>query len=221
MAVLCHYLVSLYIRPLKNILEIRSVSPLVFAGSLQQVPVHNLVVNGGWIMPDRILFDFVSEARESPCLPVVIAKKIHGILVPALQVIGDHRYEYVSDIRFGKRYWECAKLQQRFRNPKRGNSLLKSITYNERLEDPQELSRDISDEYYEGNVLKRFLEEILTREAAEVYSRGLDQRINFDGNFQDVAIRLKDEKLKVRLCQWIEKRSALFAGLENLKPKKD
>jgi hypothetical protein len=57
--------------------------------------------------------------------------------------------------------------------------------------------------------------------AAEVYSDGLDEHINFDGNFQDVAMRLKDEKLKVRLCQWIEKRTALLAGLENLKSKKD
>ena len=138
-------------------------------------------------MPDRILFDFVSEARPSQCLAVVIAKKIHGILFPlfkSLGIIGTNTYmTFVS----GKTCREREKLEHEFGNPKRSDSLPWTITYNERLEDLQELSRDISDEYYEGNMLKLFLEETLPRVTAEAYSRGLDLNINLHGNFQDVA----------------------------------
>jgi hypothetical protein len=45
-------------------LEIRSVSPLVLVGAFEETPVHFLVNNGGWVMPDRTLFDFVSEAQK-------------------------------------------------------------------------------------------------------------------------------------------------------------
>jgi hypothetical protein len=74
-----------------------------------------------------------------------------------------------------------------------------------------EAMRDISDEYYEGNMLKRFLEEILPTKVAEVYSRGLVQQIDLNGNYQNVAVRLKDEKLKVRLCQIYREKNG-FAG---------
>ena len=63
-------------------LEIRTLHPLVFKGSFEQVPVHVLVINGGWLMPDRILLGFLGEAQRSQSLPLVIAKKIHGILFP-------------------------------------------------------------------------------------------------------------------------------------------
>jgi len=66
-------------------------------------------------------------------------------------------------------------------------------------------------------MLKQFLEEVLPRVTAQAHARGLDLDMDLDGDFRDVAMRLKDEKLKVRLCQWIEKRTALLAGLENLK----
>jgi hypothetical protein len=202
-------------------LEIRNTCPLVFGGSIRRVPVHIIVNNGGWIMPDRILFEFVSQARQSRCLAVVIAKKIHGILFPlfkSLGIVGTNTYQtYVS----ANTYRNCGKLQQQFRNPNRSGSLPKPITYNEQLEDLHELSRGISDEYYEGNVLKLFLEETLPRVAPEAYSCGLDESIKLDGNFYDVAMRLKDEKLKARLLWRIEKRTALLAGLENLKSKKD
>jgi hypothetical protein len=41
------------------------------------------------------------------------------------------------------------------------------------------------------------------------------------GSFQDIVKRLKDEKLKMRLDEWIEKRTALLTDLEKLKSKKD
>ena len=202
-------------------LEIRSVIPLIFAGSFRQIPVHILVNNGGWIMPDRILFDFVSQARQSRCLAVVIAKKVHGILFPlfkSLGIIGANTYQtYVS----GKTCREREKLEQEFNDSKKSDSLPWRVTYNERLEDLQELARHVSDLYHEGNMLKRFLEETLPRMAVETYSRGLDQQISLDGSFREIVMRLKDERLKVHLREWIEKRTALLTELEKQKNQKD
>jgi hypothetical protein len=202
--------------------EIMSESPLIVAGSFKKVPVKILVVNGGWVMPDRAFFDFLKQARGSKCLAVVIAKKIHGILFPffkSIGVVGANTYKtYVS----GKTYRECEMLEQELNQSREHRDALSwDVTYNERLEDLREFSRDIQNDYYEGDLLKKFLEEILPRVAAESYARGLDADIKLDGDFRDAVMTLEDQKLKKRLCRWIEEREALIAGLENLKKEKD
>jgi hypothetical protein len=94
--------------------EILSESPMIVAGSFRKVPAQILFVNGGWVMPDGHLLNFISEARKAGRLAVVIAKKIHGILFPFFKpigVVGANTYKtYVS----GRTYRGCKKLEKEF-----------------------------------------------------------------------------------------------------------
>src|SRR3989339_2078347 len=79
-----------------NTLTITSISPLVVDGLYNGIHVSCLIKNGEWITPTRELFLFLQRCKAETRFPIVIAKKISGILFPIfkeLYVLGLNMYK--------------------------------------------------------------------------------------------------------------------------------
>lgn len=61
---------------------------LNFDGQIDGTPVRCLVANGKWIYPDSNLFLFLKKCQEDQVQPLIVAKKIHGILFPIFKQLG-------------------------------------------------------------------------------------------------------------------------------------
>ena len=199
-------------------LKTRTLHPLVFQGSLEHVPVHVLVANGEWLMPDQLLLDFLGEAQRSQSLPIVIAKKIHGILFPlfkSLGIIGTNTYVcHVSESTFLK----YEELDRELSTHQVSATPLR-VSYNERVENLQELTQDIRHDSYAGNLLKNFLAVTLPEQAEDSYATWSLQPRDFNGSFEDVVKGIDGGKLRTQLLKWIKNRKTLKAKLEKLKSK--
>lgn len=76
--------------------EITSEYPLVVQGTLGGVPVNCLIRNGEWIFPNPELFSFIRRSNLEKRFPILVAKKISGILFPVFKnlcVLGLNTYK--------------------------------------------------------------------------------------------------------------------------------
>ena len=80
-------LIGTYLKKIK----VTSDDPFIVEASFDGTPISCLIRNGDWVFPDSELFSFLKTAQEQKKFPVVISKKISGILFPvfkALSVLG-------------------------------------------------------------------------------------------------------------------------------------
>lgn len=101
-----------------------------------------MIKNGAWVFPDAELFSFLKSSQEQKRFPIVIAKKISGILFPVfkgLSIMGLNTYkiflpgkskeiidavksdeELLSELKYNNQFQfnECEPIQSFFR----GNS---------------------------------------------------------------------------------------------------
>jgi hypothetical protein len=72
------------------------ISPLVIDGTYRGYPISCLIKNGEWITPNEELFNFISNCKRNSRFPILIAKKISGILFPIfkeLSILGLNTYK--------------------------------------------------------------------------------------------------------------------------------
>lgn len=90
---------ALIIGALSNYLEgvkLVSTSPLIVNGTYSKISVSCLIKNGEWILPGPELFSFLKNCQTQKIFPLLIAKKISGILFPVfknLSVLGMNSYK--------------------------------------------------------------------------------------------------------------------------------
>jgi len=76
--------------------RIVSIEPFIIAGDFEGIPVSCLIQNGKWTLPDTGLFTFLQKCQEQKTFPVLISKKISGILFPVfknISVLGLNTYK--------------------------------------------------------------------------------------------------------------------------------
>ncbi|MFA6251384.1 MAG: hypothetical protein WC603_02040 [Candidatus Paceibacterota bacterium] len=79
---------NLIIKIFKRYLEkvkLISSHPFVIEAEFNDIPITILFKNGEWIFPDSELFLFIQKAQKESKFPIVIAKKIPGILFPVFK----------------------------------------------------------------------------------------------------------------------------------------
>ncbi len=90
---------ELLIKILDNYLKksrVVSKEPFIIEGELNKIPASCLIQNGGWLLPDTELFSFLKSSQGQRKFPVIIAKKISGILFPVfkgLSIMGLNTYK--------------------------------------------------------------------------------------------------------------------------------
>jgi hypothetical protein len=183
--------------------------PLIVRATYNKIPVILLVKNGEWVLPNPELVNFLALAKLYETLPIIMGKKIHGILFPALKLIsaiGTNCYRtYVSS----KTLLSYEALNKESENPESLDDKYFKLKYNELLESINNEVKFITHTNGEGDVLKKFLENVLPNVAEDFYQDFLRRDINFEGSFVDVIQQLKNGKAKRGITKWLEEREAL------------
>jgi hypothetical protein len=76
--------------------HITSIEPFIIAGKFEGIPVSCLIQNGKWILPNKELFTFLQKCQTQKMFPILISKKISGILFPVfknISVLGFNAYK--------------------------------------------------------------------------------------------------------------------------------
>lgn len=170
-------------------LKVVSRDPLVVEAVFSKTPLSLLIKNGQWILPDEELFTFLQEAQNGKRLPIVIAKKISGILFPMFKGVS------VLGLNLYKTYLpkSAQKLVDDALIPTEG--FLKELRYSGQF---GYLTKDyiegIKDEYWTGDPIKNFFEAILPSYAESYYQHFLDQKIKIADNFTDTVSQFRKNK---------------------------
>lgn len=180
---------------------------IIIDGILNTVPISCLTKNGEWVFPDTQLFSFLKASQEQRKFPIVIAKKICGILFPVfkeLSIMGLNTYKiYLSK--------EGEKLIASIRSD---NELLPEIKYNNQFQFIDEkFAKEITDEFYKGEPLKKFFERVL-KDNIDSYSRSfLGLKVKIADNFIDTVSQFRKSKTTKSLIANYENKQKLINDL--------
>lgn len=164
-------LLSNYLKKIK----VASKEPFIVAGEINAVPVACLIKNGGWVFPDTELFTFLKSTQEQKQFPIVIAKKISGILFPVfkgLSVMGLNTYKILL--------------------PEKSREIIEAVKSDEEL--PRELKYNNQFQFNECESVQNFFEVIL-EEHIDAYSRNFAQlKVKIADNFIDTVLQFRKNK---------------------------
>ena len=193
---------ELLIKILDNYLkksEVVSKEPFIIEGELNRVPITCLIKNGGWIFPDIELFLFLKSSQEQKRFPIIIAKKISGILFPVfkgLSIMGLNTYKILLP----------EKSREIIEAVKSDEELLRELKYNNQFQFiDKEFVNEIIDERYEGEPLKNFFEVILKNHIDTYYRNFAQSKIKIADNFMGTVSQFRKNKAT----------RGLIAGYEN------
>lgn len=179
-------LVGQYLKKIKIISE----NPLVIEASFGNTPVICLIRNGDWIFPDSELFSFLKTSQAQKRFPLVISKKISGILFPVfkgLSILGLNLHKTLLP-KEGEKLIKSAAYK-----PK--ESFLSELKYNDQFQFlTTEYIDNIQDEYWEGDPLKNFFENILPNNIKSYYENFLSLKINIADNFIGTVSQFRKNK---------------------------
>jgi hypothetical protein len=173
---------------LKNI-KIISRDPFIFEAEFAGVPILCLFKNGGWVLPDTVLFSFLKKAQAEKRFPLVIAKKISGILFPlfkGISILGLNLYKtYLPESGQQTINDAALKIERPFRD----------LHYNDQFQFlEKEYTDGIRDEYWNGDAIYNFFENILPKHI-DVYSRDFFKtKIKIADDFMGTVTQFKKNK---------------------------
>lgn len=179
-------LVGSYLKKIKLISD----DPFIIEASFDGTPISCLIRNGDWIFPDSELFSFLKTAQEQKRFPVVISKKISGILFPVfkgLSILGLNLYKILLPEEGEK------LIMTSVYKPK--EDFLPELKYNDQFQFlTKEYMENIQDEYWDGDQLKNFFENVLPCNIKTCYQNFLSLKINIADNFIDTVSQLRKNK---------------------------
>lgn len=190
-------------------LKVSSRNPFVVDGTFGKIPISFLIKNGQWVLPNEELFTFLQEAQRGKRLPIVVAKKISGILFPMFKGIS------VLGLNLYKTYLpkNAQKLVDAAIIPAEG--FLKELRYSGQFGYlAKDYTEGIGDEYWTGDPFKNFFEVIMPGHAEGYYQRFLDQKVTIADNFVDTVSQFKKNKATKGLLNTYEMQENLVRELD-------
>ena len=181
-----------------------SKEPFIIEGELNRVPVTCLIKNGEWIFPDTELFLFLKSSQEQKRFPIIIAKKISGILFPVfkgLSIMGLNTYKILLP----------EKSREIIEAVKSDEELLRGLKYNNQFEFiSNEFADEITDDYYEGEPIKNFFEIILKNHIDTYYRSFAQSKIKIADNFMGTVSQFRKNKATRGLIAGYESKQNLL-----------
>ncbi len=193
---------------LQNI-KIITNQPFIIEASFKKIPVLCLIKNGDWVFPDTELFGFLKGCQEQKRLPVIVARKISGILFPVFKNIS------ILGLNLYKTYLpEGAKELIKNASYKPEESFLIETKYNGQFQLlDKEYVNDIKDEYWNGDQLKNFFENVLPKNIEEYYRNFLNLKIQIAESFIETVSQFRKNKATKGLLESYEARENLIKKL--------
>ena len=194
---------ELLIKILDNYLKrsgVVSKEPFIIEGELNKVPVTCLIKNGGWVFPDAELFQFLKSSQEQKKFPVIIAKKISGILFPVfkgLSILGLNTYKILLP----------EKSRENINAVKSNEEMLRDLKYNNQFQFIDKMF--IND----GEPIKSFFEVILKDRIDAYYKNFMQSKIKISDNFIDTVSQFRKNKATRGLIENYERKQKLLSEL--------
>jgi hypothetical protein len=195
---------------LKDI-KIVSSDTLTIKANFGDTPILCLIKNGSWIFPDTKLFSFLKNAQDQKRFPIVIAKKISGILFPVFKGIS------VVGLNLYKTYLPAeAKKTTDSATYKPEEKFLSELKYNDQFQFlTKEYTDRIRDDYWSGDQLKNFFETILPNNIITNYKNFLELKINIANNFIETVSQFRKNKATKGLIESYQTLDKLFTELNS------
>lgn len=180
-----------------NDIKIINNQTLIVEANFNNTPVSCLIKNGDWIFPDTELFTFLKQCQEQKRLPVIIAKKISGILFPVFKNIS------ILGLNLYKTYLpEDADKLIKNASYKPEEGFIPEIRYNGQFQILNTKYIDgIKDEYWEGDQFKNFFENVLPKNIGTYYNNFLNSKIKIADNFLDTVSQFRKNKASKGITQ--------------------
>ena len=198
-------------KALSNYLEeakLSSTSPLVINGVFNNIPVSCLKKNGEWILPNTELFSFLQNCQTQKIFPLVIAKKIAGILFPvfkALSVLGLNTYKIYLP--------EGAKPLLSKINTEANE--LNQIKYcNQFIIMDSGFVQNTPSENTIIDPLKHFFETILNNHISYYHNNFLQSKVSIKNNFLDTVSQFKKSRNTAALIKSYQSQQNLIQELK-------
>lgn len=210
---------ELFLRILHNYferIELLSTSPIIFNAQFNNIPITCLIKNGGWVCPDSALFTFLQGCQAQKRFPIVIAKKISGILFPvfkALSVLGANLNKVYLPIGiiplletieshsnvFSKIKSDIIPLLEKTES---GLNIFTKIKYcNQFAILANDSAQDVPPQIQPNNTLKYFLERTLPSHLNEYNHNFMGSKIKIESGFSNTIANFKNIKLRNSLIK--------------------
>ena len=184
--------------------------PFIIKANFKKIPVLCLIKNGDWIFPDAELFGFLQECQKQERLPIIVAKKISGILFPVfknLSVLGLNLYKTYLP--------EDAKELIKNASYKPEENFLTETKYNGQFQLlDKEYVNGIKDEYWNGDQLKNFFENVLPKNIEGYYQNFLNLKIQIADSFVETVSQFRKNKATKGLLESYETRENLIKKIK-------
>ena len=194
---------ELLIKVLDNYLkksEVVSKEPFIIEGMINTVPVTCLIKNGEWVFPNIELFSFLKSSQEQKKFPVIIAKKISGILFPVfkgLSIMGLNTYKiFLSE-----------KSKEIINAVKSNEEMLRDLKYNNQF---QFIDKTFIND---GEPIKNFFEVILKDRIDAYYKNFTQSKIKISDNLIDTVSQFRKNKATRGLIENYERKQKLLSEL--------
>jgi len=182
-------------------------SPLIIEGSFHSVPIVCLLKNGDWIFPEDGLFEFLKTAQDQKRFPILIAKKIHGILFPVfktLSVMGCSTYKTYLPPEI-KKLIEAVKSE---------DVIFSGIKYHDQFQILDDDYFKISENYWDGEAMKNFFEVVLPKNIDSYYEGFLGLKIEISGSFVDTASQFRKNSPNKKLLEGFNRQQEMIYALK-------
>ena len=188
-------------------LKVVSTKPFILEGFLGNVPVACLIQNNGWILPDKELFTFLSKYHKERRFPILIAKKISGILFPVFKglfILGLNTYKIYLP--------KDAKIL--IDKATSNEPLLANLKYHNQFQFiDKNFSKECVEDYHQGDPIKNFFETILKNNISNYYENYLQSKIEIKDNFIDTVSQFKKNRANKALLKSYQTRATLIQDL--------
>jgi len=181
-----------------NNAKIESSTPFIIRGIFNKIPVACLIKNGEWILPNKELFSFLIKCQKEKVFPIIISKKISGILFPVfkgLSVLGLNLYKIYL--------------------PKDNEKLLNKIGSKEKFFEDIHYNNQFN--FIDNNqdeTINTFFENTVNNYIEGYYDLFLKSKIEIKDNFLDTVSQFRKNKSSKGLIENYTNRSNLINELK-------
>jgi hypothetical protein len=165
----------------------------IFKAKYKTIKILIMVSNTGWVLPDSSLVAFIKRAREENSLPIIIARKIHGILFPAFKLIG------ILGVNTYKTFIPEESLDK---INKLESSLVLANKYHEQIDNLDNYEKHFTDVQCSETTLRRFLDNTLPKVYQETFAVFSSADFSKIRNFKELIENLPKSKTKTAISDW-------------------
>ena len=188
--------------------KITSIKPFVIFGYFEGIPVSCLIENGKWLFPDTELFGFLQNCQSQKTFPILISKKISGILFPVfknISVLGLNTYKILLP-KAGERLIEEVKDKtDEFPEVKYCNQF--HFFAEPGTTEPSEISQG-------DNPIRTFFETALKNNILKYNTAFLQSKVTIANNFEDTVSQFKRNNPNKNLLKSFTLRQSLIQALK-------